>query len=106
MQSAYNLPHCFHHGTTWHVSAHARFPFPAWCIPDWSLPILTGPLSFCRKQKKRADGTAEPEKVPLYRKVLLISGMVLLLLAVFFLLSISLIASFHPKAVQGSGAHG
>ncbi len=49
---------------------------------------------------------AEPEKVPLYRKVLLILGMALLLLAVFFLLTISLIASFHPKAVQGGGAHG
>jgi hypothetical protein len=61
---------------------------------------------FRRKQKKRADGTAEPEKVPLYRKVLLVSGMLLLLLAVFFLLTISLVASFHPKAVQGGGVHG
>lgn len=83
-----------------------RLAFPAWIILECCFLLLKSPYPLRRKQKKRADGTAEPEKVPLFRKVLLVSGMLLLLLAVFFLLTISLVASFHPKAVQGGGAHG
>ena len=59
----------------------------------------------CRKQKSRADGTAEAERVPRWRKVLLWLGIALLLVFVFFLLIISLIASFNPNTVQ-SQHHG
>ena len=57
-------------------------------------------LCYCRKQKLRADGTAEPERVPRWRKALLWLGIALLLLFVFFLLIVSLIASFNPGAVN------
>ncbi|CAK0783481.1 hypothetical protein CVIRNUC_006680 [Coccomyxa viridis] len=57
------------------------------------------------KQKRRADGTAEAERVPRRRKVLLWLGIALLLVLVFFLLIISLIASFNPNTVQ-SQHHG
>ena len=56
----------------------------------------------CRKQKSRADGSAEAERVPLWRKVLLWLGLTLLLVFVFFLLIISLIASFNPNKVHHS----
>ena len=59
----------------------------------------------CRKQKSRADGTAEAERVPRWRKVLLWLGIAVLLVFVFFLLIISLIASFNPNTVQ-SQHHG
>ena len=59
----------------------------------------------CRKQKSRADRTAEAERVPRRRKVLLWLGITLLLVFVFFLLIISLIASFTPNKVQ-SQHHG
>ncbi|CAL5220605.1 g2646 [Coccomyxa viridis] len=52
------------------------------------------------KQKNRADGVAEPERVPRWRKALLWLGIALMLLFVFFLLIISLVASFNPGAVH------
>ena len=43
---------------------------------------------------------ADPERVPRWRKALLWLGIALLLLFVFFLLIISLVASFNPGAVK------
>jgi predicted secreted protein len=53
-------------------------------------------LSCHRKQKDRAEGTAPPEQLPLWRKVVMITAVTAVMILVIFLLTISLAASFNP----------
>ncbi|KAK9904809.1 hypothetical protein WJX75_002922 [Coccomyxa subellipsoidea] len=60
------------------------------------IPASWGVMSDIRKQKDRAEGTAPPERLPLWRKVVMITAVTAVMILVIFLLTISLAASFNP----------